>query len=268
MHTAARLSALAFLVSLPVVACGSRDGDQGQQVKPNPVGTGVHIRDVVDPSKNMNGATVNISGAVVLTIDTYDETQDGKSRGTVFVQDIGSQAPYSGTSLYSPTFVPSSLRPVPGDTLDLLGQYVTESQIGTAVFNPGEVLPQISKPTATFRYEYKTPDPLVIDVNDLSDYGKGYQWENMLVTVKNVSVCDGATNSKGRVTFPIGSTCNQGVGATVVSNELMPINESSIVPGTNYESITGIATWFFNFHIAPRSQADLVVAGSGGDGGT
>ncbi len=35
---------------------------------------------------------------------------------------------------------------------------------------------------------------------DLSDYNKGFQWENMLVTVQNVTVYDGLTNAQGRVT--------------------------------------------------------------------
>ena len=248
------LSALSSLV-----ACGSRDSDIPSKPNPNSIGTGVHIRDVVDPAKNINGATVNISGAVVLTIDTYDETQDGKSRGTVYVQDIGSQAKYSGTSLYSPAFVPSDLRVVPGDTLDLVGQYVTESAIGAAVFNPGEVLPQVSKPTATFRYEYKTPDPLQIDVNDLNDYNKGYQWENMLVTVKNVTLCNGLDTSKGRTTGVIATDCTA-AGAVTMSNELMGLDVNAYPPNTKIASLTGIATWFFSYHIAPRTPDDIVIA--------
>ena len=250
---------LILSIGSSLLACGSRDGDAGSKPNPNPIGTGVHIRDVVDPAKNMNGATVNISGAVVLTIDTYDETQDGKSRGTVYVQDIGSQAPFSGTSLYSPAFVPSDLRVVPGDTLDLVGQYVTESAIGAAVFNPGEVLPQVSKPTATFRYEFKTPDPLEIDVNDLNDYNKGYQWENMLVTVKNVTLCNGLDTSKGRTTGTIASDCTAS-GSVTMSNELMGLDANAYPPGTKLASLTGIATWFFSYHIAPRTPADIVVA--------
>ena len=253
---------LILSIGASLVACGSRDGDAGSKPNPNSIGTCVHIRDVVDPAKNMNGATVSISGAVVLTIDTYDETQDGKSRGTVYVQDIGSQAPFSGTSLYSPAFVPSDLRVVPGDTLDLLGQYVTESSIGAAVFNPGEVLPQISKPTATFRYEFKTPDPVQIDVGDLNDnnYATGYQWENMLVTVKNVVLCDGLSTSKGRTTGALATDCTNAAGSATMSNELMPLDVNAYAPGTKVASLTGIVTWFFSYHIAPRTADDIVIA--------
>ncbi|MEO8798196.1 MAG: hypothetical protein ABI551_09945 [Polyangiaceae bacterium] len=258
MRSTAFLGLLALAVGSSLVACGSRDGDQPVQVKPNPIGTGVHIRDVVDPSKNMAGSTVSISGAVVLTTDTFDETGDGKSRGTVYVQDIGSSVPFSGVSLYSPVFVPSSLRAVPGDTLDLVGQYVTVSSIGTAVFSNGEVLPQLSKPTAYFRYEYKTPDPVVINLSDLEDYNLGFQWENMLVTVKNVVLCDGLANSKGRVTGGLATDCASSTGAPTMSNELMPLDASTYGPGARFTSVTGVVTWFFNFHIAPRSQADLV----------
>lgn len=260
MRSAAFFGLLALAVGSSVVACGSRDGDQPVEVKPNPIGTGVRIRDVVDPSKNMAGATVSISGAVVLTTDTFDETGDGKSRGTVYVQDIGSSAPYSGVSLFSPVFVPSSLRVVPGDTLDLVGQFVTVSAIGAAVFNPGEVLPQISKPTAYFRYEYKTPDPTEINLDDLKDFNAGYQWENMLVTVKDVTLCDGLANSKGRVTGPIATDCASSAGAANISNELMALQVNNYPPGTKFASITGVVTWFFSYHLAPRSPDDLVPA--------
>jgi len=250
--------------TLALGACGSRDGDANAKVQPNPVGSGSRIRDVVDPSKNLAGSTVNISGAVVLTIDDYDETADGKSRGTVYVQDIASQAPYSGASLYSPSFVPSNLRVVPGDTLDLLGQYVVESSIGSAKFNPGEGLAQISKPTATFRYEYETPAPLVINPNDLSAYSTGFQWENMLVTVNDVTMVDGVVgDGKGRVTGHFTSDSTTNAEAPTITNELMPIAAGSIVAGTKYKSITGIVSWFFNFHIAPRSSADFVPATPG-----
>jgi hypothetical protein len=241
-------------------ACGTRsnENDVGVKPNPNPIGSGVHIRDVVNPANNQNGATVSISGAVVLTVDTYDETANGKSAGTVYVQDIGSQAPFSGASLYAPSFVPSDLRVVPGDTLDLLGPYVIESSIGAAVFASGEGLAQISKPTATFRYEYETPPPTVIDVNDLDDYNKGFQWENMLVTVQNVTVYDGLTNSAGRVTGHITPDFEQNQDTVVIANELMPIDVNSIAVGQKFKSITGIVTWFFNYQIAPRTPADLV----------
>lgn len=243
-------------------ACGTRSNENDVGVKPDPnsIGSGVHIRDVVNPANGVNGATVNISGAVVLTIDTYDETANGKSAGTVYVQDIGSQAPFSGTSLYAPSFVPSDLRVVPGDTLNLLGPYVIENSIGAAAFAAGQGLPQISKPTATFSYEYETPAPLVIDVNDLDDYNKGFQWENMLVTVQNVTVYDGLTNSAGRVTGHITADFEQNQDTAVIANELMPLPVNSIAVGQKYKSITGIVTWFFNYQIAPRTQADLVPA--------
>lgn len=260
MRKKAIFCALLVVGTFALGACGSRatEDDNGVKPKPNPIGGGVRIKDVVDPAKNMSGATVNVSGAVVLTIDTYDETSDGKSAGTVYVQDIGSQAAFSGASLYAPAFVPSNLRVVPGDTLDLLGVYVIESSIGKAVFNPGEGLAQISKPTATFRYEYQTPAPLVIDVNDLDDYNKGFQWENMLVTVQNVTIYDGLTSSSGRITGHITPDYTSNADSPAISNELIPLDASSVPPGKKYKSITGIVTWFFSYHIAPRSLDDLV----------
>jgi hypothetical protein len=260
MRSAAFLCTILIASSFGLGACGSRTNENDVGVKPDPnaIGTGSHIRDVVNPANKMAGASVNIAGAVVLTTDTYDETANGKSAGTVYVQDIGSQAPFSGTNLYSPSFVPSDLRVVPGDTLNLVGQYVVETSIGAAAFSAGQGLPQVSKPTATFQYEYQTPAPLVIDVNDLDDYNKGYQWENMLVTIQNATVYDGLTNSSGRVTGHITADFEQNTDAPAISNELMPLDVNSIQPGAKFKSITGIVTWFYSYHIAPRSPADLV----------
>jgi hypothetical protein len=100
----------------------------------------------------------------------------------------------------------------------------------------------------------------VIDPMDLSDYNKGFQWENMLVTVQNVTVYDGLTNAQGRVTGHITPDFTQNLDAPTISNELMPLDVNSIPIGKKYKSITGIVTWFFSYHIAPRTPDDLVPA--------
>jgi hypothetical protein len=98
----------------------------------------------------------------------------------------------------------------------------------------------------------------------------------MLVTVNDVYVSKGTSSPGGqgfRVTYPLGTcadftskTCFT-TSAPQISNELFDLQATDYQPGTHFASVTGIVTWFYSFHIAPRSKADLVVA-SGSDAGT
>ncbi|WP_394838902.1 hypothetical protein LVJ94_18595 [Pendulispora rubella] len=239
------------------VACSSEDGDAPSHREPDPLGAGKRIREVVNPSLKTQG-DVDVTGAEVIYIDTFDETQDGKSRGTIYVQDVGSQAPYSGISLYSPSFIPSSLRVSPGDVLDLRGPYVEMQDIGTAHFPTGHKLPQLSTPIGTFRYETPPPAPVEINATDLNDYDTGRKWLNMLVTIKNVTVSDTPFPSGKRLSVHI--TSNTTRDAVTITNEFYDVQAADIAKDTKFASVTGIVTWFFNYHVVPRSPADLELA--------
>jgi hypothetical protein len=255
----------AFL-PLAFAACSSPSGDDHLNPgTPNAVGSGARLRDIADPNSphhpTVANAEVNVTGASVLWTDTYDETANGKSRGSVYIQDVGSTDPYSGLSLYSPTFIPGDLRLAPGDVLDLTGQYQENTHIGTAVFPTPQVLPQLYKPVGTFRYEFQAPPQREIDVNDLDDYAKGRRWLNMLVTVKNVKLLEDVDDEgtragkapTGRVTAHLTTRAS-----CKIVNELMPIAPGSLKANTSLKSLTGVVTYFFDLHIAPRTQADIV----------
>jgi hypothetical protein len=218
-----------------------------------------------------------VSGAIVTAVDTYDETSDGKSKGTIYVQDLGAKDAYGGTSLYAPSFVPGNLRVSANDVIDLRGQFAEAQNIGTAVFAPGAVLPQMSKPTGTFRFEVGSgPDPVDIDVNDLTDYNKGRKWMNMVVRIKTVtfqSDIAGAATS-GRLAVNITTSLPPAVGsskcqdpfpkAPSLTNELFDLGALTIPhvdAGSNsptvLKSVTGIVTYFCNLHIAPRTPNDI-----------
>jgi hypothetical protein len=252
-----------------LAACSSPSGDPPSTPNPTSLGRGSRIRDIASPtlashpkqlpqSQWKSGVcarqTALVTGAVVTFIDTWDETKDGKSRGTVFVQDVGSQDPYAGTSLYKPTYLPADLRVAPGDVLDLSGPYEELCSVGTRTFTGG-VLPQIASPLGTFRYEYAAPDPKVVDVTDFDDYNKGRQWLNMIVTVQNVKVGVGSNDGSGRITFAVSKI----FGGLEISNELYDLGVNDIPPASTVKSVTGIITWFDGYHIAPRSKDDLVL---------
>jgi hypothetical protein len=179
----------------------------------------------------------------------------------LYVQDVGSNAPYSGIECYSTLYQPASLKVAPGDVIDLYGQYQDFAGPSTALFPTGQVLPEMAKPSAMFRFEYTVPTPTMIDVNDLStasqaSFDKGARWLGMLVTVTNATpLGTWVPDAHGRISGPIsGSTTGAGI-----DNELYAMKVTDYPPGTTFTSITGIVTYFFSFHIAPRTPADIVV---------
>jgi hypothetical protein len=236
---------------------------------PDPLGQGMRIREVQAPgpmppaSPNAN-ATLTVTSAVVTAIDTFDETMDGKSRGTIYLQDEDQALPLSGVSTFSPTFQPSNLRLFPGDVVDIHGQYVELKKLGTTVDFGTNFLPQFDKPNILFRTETtKLPAPAMIPIEDLFAFPTGRKWIGMLVTATNVTV-ESATSSKGRVTYLIDppatcppTQCPLG-GAPAIDNELYNLDAMAYGTGTTFKSVTGIVTFFFNLKIAPRSPADLV----------
>jgi hypothetical protein len=252
-------------VLFALVSCSTPSGDDHLDAgPPNPVGAGLRLKDVGDPSLPSHPKTntnVIVTGATTLWVDQFDETANGKSRGTVYVQDVGSQDPFSGMSLYSPTFIPGDLRLAPGDVLDLNGTYQENPNIGTAVFPAGQVLAQISKPVATFRYEYKVPDPREIDPTDLDDYTKGRKWIGMLVVAKNVTLVDGinpeVSSSTGAATGRVSGHITM-AAKSKITNEHVQLPQ--LPPNTKLTSLTGIVTYFFDLHIAPRTLDDIVQA--------
>lgn len=252
---------LVCLALLSPAACEIEPGDPpASDVLPSAVGSGKRIHEISDPTlptHPANNATVTVTGVNVVTVDNFDETKDGKSRGTIYVEDLNSSAAYSGISLYSPTFIPGDLRVGPGDVLDMTGAYQENASIGSAIFPAGQVLPQIAKPTATFRYEFRAPVPAEINVSDLADYNLGRKWIGMLVTMKDVTLVDAPTDDgKGRVSahvFPSG-----GRNAPTMTNELYNMQTTDFAANDHFASITGVVTYFFSLHVAPRSAADIV----------
>jgi hypothetical protein len=256
-----RLVASTSLLVAAVAACTSLTADPAASYTPNPLGTGLRIAQVQDPKSPdyAPGQNVILTSTVVTWIDTFDETQDGKSIGNVFIQDVGSQAPYSGMTVYEASYIPSSLHLLPGDVLDFNGPYQEETSVGSADFPAGQTLPQLSKPIGTFRYQFQAPPPVTIQLSDIdqSNYLTGRKWEGMLVTVNDITVGPGV-NSDGRVTYIMSQgDAEADTNAAEIDNELYDLKSTDFTNGTHFTSVTGIVTWFYSYHIAPRSAADL-----------
>jgi hypothetical protein len=256
------LAASTVVVFALATACGTRssDNDPASVPTPNAAGQGPHIADISDPGKKTHATpnnNVSVTGVVVTWVDQFDETSDGKSRGTIYVQDLESHAPFAGIGLFAPTFVPASLVVGPGDVLDLTGQYQENAKLGTTVtFPPGDVLTQLAHPTGTFRFEYKSPEPTAIDWHDLNTFAVGRKWMGQLVTIKDVTLAAAVPSSGARRTAPLTTAADAGAEVPTLTNELVQLD--AYPAGQKFKTITGIVTYFFNLHIAPRTKADLV----------
>jgi len=279
---------LSFCASLALLAftpsCGSEQGDQPSPASaPPPAGKDFRIREIRNPespTKAAHQSQVAVSGAVVIAVDRFDETSNGRSMGTIYVQDLGEPAEYSGISLFNPSFIPGNLRVGAGDALDLRGEF-QENQTLPIVFTPGAFLVQLSNAIGTFRFDATIPPPREIPIEDLGDYATGSQWLNMLVTVKNVTIQGTPFGSGGRRSWgllPEQANAERGCEAPFVVepaedgtrtyskpptlvNELMDLGPQaeSLQPGTVIKSLTGVVTFFCNLHIAPRSADDIVL---------
>lgn len=262
-------SVLALGFSLSLAACGAstRPGDVTRSFTP---GEGADClkdanaepnriacqRNPQSPTRRDPAAqpTMNVARAVVVAIDNYDETRDGKGRGAVYVQDVSSSAPYSGVSLYRPTLLPASSTPAPGDVFELVGgKYQENTTIGTTVtFPAGQYLPQLAYSTGNFAFEYVPPPAAEVTPAMLSNWETGKQYIGMLVKLSNVHVTKWEDDGKGRVTGDIAT----GASAPAISNELMDV-QGAVASRTSFASVTGVVTYFFSLKVAPRSAADF-----------
>lgn len=268
------------MLALVALTC-SCDSEPGDPPSPTddaaPGGAGARIYEIADPAspkKAPHKAHVAVSGAVVVAVDSFDETRNGKSFKTIYVADLGSTKAYSGLSLFNPSFVPGNLRVSPGDTLDLRGEF-QENQDVPVKFARDAFLVQLANPIGTFRFEAKVPPPVDIDIQDLADYSRGRRWLNMLVRVKNVALqrdafqrgedgTPGSTTS-GRISAGLLPETNTATKcddpfpkAPTLVNELMDLVPLSLEKGAVLKELVGVVTFFCNFHIAPRSTADIV----------
>jgi hypothetical protein len=262
-------ASLAFL-AFAAASCGSESGDpHSPSVVPPPAGKDHRIREIRDPASSTKAAhesQVAVSGAVVVAVDKFDETRNGKSTGTIYVSDLNSKEPFSGISLYNPSFIPGNLRVGPGDALDLRGEY-QENQDIPIKFAPGAFLVQLANPIGEFRFDANVPEPVEIQLEDLADYEKGRKWLNMLVTVKNVTVQGNPFGSGGRRSYNLLPETSTGQVACdgpfpkvpTLVNELTDLEPLQLGKDTVIKSLTGVVTFFCNLHIAPRDAKDIVL---------
>lgn len=271
MHDHRPLPALAIAAALLAGCGGGGFGDPPAKPHANEYGDGIHISSMLggfygpattweQPGNMLStgcpypvNTDVFVTGATVTAVDTRDETGDG-AVGTVYVQDTVSDVPvYAATSLFSPSFSPPDLRLAPGDVVDIAGSYEEFPGPSSSRFPNCITLPQIAG-TVTFRFDGTEPTPKEITVADLATYDSARQYLGMLVKVKDLTISGNGTASGGRYNaqFVTGST------TSAISDELWDVGgQHPLSANDHFTSVTGIVTFFYSFHLAPRSAADF-----------
>lgn len=266
------------------MGCDSGVGDALSTPAANPYGDGDRLHDVLGPapwfnpkdkeSANCSGIPqdrpINVTGITLTTIDKYDETGGGQL-GNHYVQDsLVDPLPYSGITVFQPGFSPPDLRIIPGDVLDIFGLLTEFPGPGSTTFDYCKTLPEMSG-AMELRFDGGAVVPKSIYVEDLADYEGGRKWLGMLVTLRQVKLIQKpyiAPTGRNTVCFETGETIPQDEifdrcreTQPSISNELFEWTSAypDLDEGDTLAEVTGILTFFFSFHVAPRSAADIVL---------
>jgi hypothetical protein len=253
-----------------VAGCG--DGDPGDLSLVPHEGSSIlgdgsrlyQINDPESPQRAANKSDVTVTATTVVVVDTFDETGDGSSAGNLYIEDLpvdGKQPAFGGVTLFNTSFNPPTLRVGPGDVIDIRGSYEEFAGPSSFPFDPGETLPEIVSGTATLRFEYKVPEPVTVDIKDLTTYETGRKWIGMLIRLENVTAqADGFKSTSGRWSTKLdvpGFTNTKKL--PTITNALFEAESSGIEfkTGTLYKSVVGVCQFFFNFSVSPRSAEDI-----------
>ncbi len=249
--TLAIASALLVLIA---AGCGSQGNGDLDHLTANPKSFGTPIAQGNDPAHRLpSGASLVAKGVVVVAVDTYDETQDGKSIGNVYVQDPVQPTPWSGMTLYQVSLNPPDLALNPGQGVDLVGPYQPFAGPASGVFPNGIMLPEVVKGSLTLSYEGESPVPVDITMADVADPVAAMKYVGMLVRLKTVTV--GTYAAGKRQQAPINGNSNFNI-----QGQFMPIQPDfggTVAAGTTLKSVTGLMNYFYSLNLCPRSSADI-----------
>jgi hypothetical protein len=268
-----RALTLFFFAALPLLGCGGGDGDPHAKPTADELGNGQRVAGVVgeatwlDPKNTMSVGCaspadrgIHISGATIVAIDKFDETGDG-ALGNIYIEDTSQDPPdYSAVTVFGASFSPPDLRIAERDVVDLLGTYQEFIGPSTAPFGGCATLPELTG-TISFRFDGSKPLPVkTVTIADLKSYVTARPHLGQLIKVENVEVAEDGVNKSGRYS----ATINVGGGVKqkdipVIANELYDIEKEgpALKATTKFKSVTGVLTYFFGFHLSPRSAADF-----------
>lgn len=279
----ALLAATGALVACDITSDGST-GDPQSEPTANELGDGSRLREVIPPAEwyepgNMESVgckapsthQVQVTGQVIVAVDRFDETGDG-ALGNMYIEDLyegdAEPQPFSGVTVFAPSFTPPDLRLFEGDVVDTFGNLQEFIGPSSGAFGDCKTLPEIGG-TMSFRFDHGPVEPLtIVQLNGgnarwepVIGYAKARQFMGMLVRIEGVIIAgDPKDDGKGRLT----ATINMGGGISAedsikLSNELFDLANKGpeLADGVQFQAVTGILTYFYGFKLAPRSLADF-----------
>jgi hypothetical protein len=285
-HAQARQCAcLAPLACALLVGCGSggNQGDAPSDPRANAYGDGARVHEIIGPATWLDpddvestscvippDSSVRVTGVSVLALDAFDETGGGDT-GNIYVQDAALPADglYAGATTYGVGFSPPDLRVVPGDIVDLTGVFTEFPGPNVGKFEFCRTLPELSG-TMEFRFEAAPSAPIVVPASVFASYEAARPYFGSLVTVQNLELIDNPYESNGRYSIRFFAAPGlMDAEIPSITNELMDL-EARVVEltgnpkmveteGLVLPAVTGIMTYFYGIHLAPRSADDVTM---------
>jgi hypothetical protein len=280
MDGTATARVLVGLTAAAAAGCGpggsGGTGDPPNDPVANVYGTGSRIHEIVGPATWLDPTDeesvgcvdvpldrkVNVTGAVILAEDRFDETGAGAA-GNLYVQDAAlrpEDPTFAGVTVFQPGFSPPDLRVSPGDVMDLFGLLTEFEGPTSSKFPYCRTLPELTG-AMEFRFEGALPDPAPMPVSALASYEVARPYFGMLVRLENVELRDDPYDpGTGRVTVRIRAH-DMDTDIPEISNELYDLKAAgpALMRGMVLQSLTGIVTFFYGVRVAPRSPADIVL---------
>ncbi len=267
-----RLTHVFLGLSLVATACrGGGGGDDDDTPDPDgpPVAGEVTIQEVQSDTMQ-SGTLIELKGVVVTAIDAL-----GGGSGGFWVEEPEGGA-FSGVKVFGASLDQVALL-APGDLVNITGAIKHEAcneaaPCGTIVFDDGASITEVIGETQGSLVVTKVgvgtvPTPTVVDAKAIAlladKAARDAEWEKyegVLIKVTNGRqltpvVTFGSNPGKDDTEFTLSSLAH-------VQSALFQLPDD-LAAGTCYDSITGIGDFFFNYIIAPRSEADLVKDGTG-----
>jgi len=265
-----RIALVVASLGLALVACRGDDAPPGDDtmIDAPALPTEVTIQEVQNDAMP-SGTAIELKGVVVTAIDTF-----GNRTGDFFVSEPGG-GPNSGVKVFGAPLEMVAAIAV-GDLVDITGAIKHEAcnaaaPCGTIVFDNNASITEVMGATVGSLVVTKTgtgtvPAPAEVDAAAISLLAtpalrdaEWEKWEGVLIRVtkaRQISTVSSFGSNPGPDSNEFRAT-----GFVRVQSALMELPNTSTL-GTCYESMTGVADFFFNYILAPRTAADLVGGGT------
>jgi hypothetical protein len=243
---------LLAMISAGALSCSSGGGGDLDLVTPHPVVLGTPIANANNPATVLrSGSKLEARGVVVIAVDQYDETKDGKSIGNIYVQDPVQPTDWSGLTLFNAAKNPPDLILPPGSGVDVVGPYQPFAGPASGLFPPGIVLPEVVKGAVNLVYEGSPPQPVDITLDAFKVPTDAMKYVGRLVRMKDVTLV-GDWDKRHQAPISADKT-------VMLAAQFYAVDDpaTNIKNGTKLASVTGVLNYFYTFDLCPRTPDDI-----------